>query len=399
VFGHGELQAALWAGVPGDKISVNGSSKNAQLIALAVSVGARITLDSEQELDLVIAATTLQRKSAQVRLRVRPDYLDLTGASDFFPSMTIRDAANLYKPGIEIGAAVQLGRRASAHPSIELTGSHGPPGPAQRGSRGLGDDGADFRLRSRAAGGGLGTLASIGTRHRRRPASAAGSDPSSSIAAPPLELFAESTAGALARGTARRRASIRADHAADRARPQSARQHRNSFEPRLPRQATDPAGSANLDRTRYHRDVSSRTCCWSTHISGRSLPRGPTPNARESRDRRSILQLRSARARCRSAGISANGDVIAFLDTGAYQDAAASNFNALTRPATVLVSGNRCTLIKRRETLEEIFARDIPLPEGPRMSRLDHVGLTVGTWIGRSRSTARCSIVSCASAP
>jgi len=55
------------------------------------------------------------------------------------------------------------------------------------------------------------------------------------------------------------------------------------------------------------------------------------------------------------------GDVIAFLDTGAYQDAAASNFNALARPATVLVTGNRGTLIKRRETVEEIFSRDMPL--------------------------------------
>lgn len=60
------------------------------------------------------------------------------------------------------------------------------------------------------------------------------------------------------------------------------------------------------------------------------------------------------------------GDVIAFLDTGAYQDAAASNFNALARPATVLVTENRCTLIKRRETLEEIFARDVPLPRSRR---------------------------------
>jgi diaminopimelate decarboxylase len=61
----------------------------------------------------------------------------------------------------------------------------------------------------------------------------------------------------------------------------------------------------------------------------------------------------------------ANGDVIAFLDTGAYQDAAASNFNALTRPATVLVTENRSALIKRSETLEEIFARDLPFPRSP----------------------------------
>jgi diaminopimelate decarboxylase len=62
----------------------------------------------------------------------------------------------------------------------------------------------------------------------------------------------------------------------------------------------------------------------------------------------------------------ANGDVVAFLDTGAYQEAAASNFNALARPATVLVTGRRSTLIKRRETLDEIFARDLPLQGSTR---------------------------------
>jgi diaminopimelate decarboxylase len=122
VFGHGELQAALWSGVPGGKISVNGSAKNARLIELAVSVGARITLDSEQELDLVIAAAEQQQRRADVRLRVRPDYLDLTGTSDLVPAMTIRDAANIYKPGIEVGAAERVGRRVLRHPNTRLTG-------------------------------------------------------------------------------------------------------------------------------------------------------------------------------------------------------------------------------------------------------------------------------------
>lgn len=53
-----------------------------------------------------------------------------------------------------------------------------------------------------------------------------------------------------------------------------------------------------------------------------------------------------------------SGDVIAFLDTGAYQEASASNFNALPRPATVLVAGNTHEIIKRAETIEDIFDRD-----------------------------------------
>ena len=52
--------------------------------------------------------------------------------------------------------------------------------------------------------------------------------------------------------------------------------------------------------------------------------------------------------------------VIAFLDTGAYQDAAATNFNALGRPGTVLVNGDRARLVKRRETVEDVLGRDTP---------------------------------------
>ena len=55
-------------------------------------------------------------------------------------------------------------------------------------------------------------------------------------------------------------------------------------------------------------------------------------------------------------------DVIAFLDTGAYQDACANNWNALPRPGTVLVSGAQAEWIKRPETIDEVFARDV-IPE------------------------------------
>ena len=56
------------------------------------------------------------------------------------------------------------------------------------------------------------------------------------------------------------------------------------------------------------------------------------------------------------------GDVIAFLDTGAYQDASSSNFNALPRPATVLVCDDTAEVVKRAETVADVFRRDI-VPE------------------------------------
>jgi catechol 2,3-dioxygenase-like lactoylglutathione lyase family enzyme len=53
------------------------------------------------------------------------------------------------------------------------------------------------------------------------------------------------------------------------------------------------------------------------------------------------------------------GDVLAVLDTGAYQDAGASNFNAMPRPATVLVRGAEAEVVRRAETVEDVFARDV----------------------------------------
>ena len=51
------------------------------------------------------------------------------------------------------------------------------------------------------------------------------------------------------------------------------------------------------------------------------------------------------------------GDVVAFLDTGAYGETKAALFNAQPRPATVLVNGERAEVITERETLQDILGR------------------------------------------
>ncbi|MFC1834752.1 diaminopimelate decarboxylase family protein [Thermodesulfobacteriota bacterium] len=56
------------------------------------------------------------------------------------------------------------------------------------------------------------------------------------------------------------------------------------------------------------------------------------------------------------------GDILAMLDTGAYQEVSMSNFNAMLRPATVLVTGDRAVTIRRSETEEDLLSRDI-MPE------------------------------------
>jgi diaminopimelate decarboxylase len=55
------------------------------------------------------------------------------------------------------------------------------------------------------------------------------------------------------------------------------------------------------------------------------------------------------------------GDLVAVAATGAYNDAMASNYNRLPRPAAVLVADGRVRELVRRETLEDLLRRDVSL--------------------------------------
>lgn len=53
------------------------------------------------------------------------------------------------------------------------------------------------------------------------------------------------------------------------------------------------------------------------------------------------------------------GDLVAVLDSGLYGEAMASQFNSIPRPATVLVSSDSVDVIRRRETLDDVFATQV----------------------------------------
>ncbi len=53
------------------------------------------------------------------------------------------------------------------------------------------------------------------------------------------------------------------------------------------------------------------------------------------------------------------GDVLAVPAAGAYTLAMASNYNALPRPAVVLVRGGEARLIRRRETIDDLLALEL----------------------------------------
>lgn len=57
------------------------------------------------------------------------------------------------------------------------------------------------------------------------------------------------------------------------------------------------------------------------------------------------------------------GDVLAFRNAGAYGYMMSSNYNSRFRPAEVMVHGGKAHLIRKRETLEDLLAKQIVLDE------------------------------------
>jgi diaminopimelate decarboxylase len=57
----------------------------------------------------------------------------------------------------------------------------------------------------------------------------------------------------------------------------------------------------------------------------------------------------------------AEGELLAVAATGAYNQAMASNYNRLARPAMVLVGDGRAELLLRGETVQDVLSHDVPL--------------------------------------
>lgn len=365
-FGAGELHAALEGAVPPDRISVNGSIKDASLIDAAVRAGARITLDSSAELDRVRDVARQLGRRAAVRFRLRPDFSALTQATDWYEDETsIGEAASLYKAGIPTDDALELGRRAQRMPEIDLTGVHAHIGRHTNGTAQwpaiitayvallarLRDAWNGWTPRELNLGGGYPVPRDPFGRGMARLQDRAG-------AVPDLSVYAEVVTGSL-------RKAMQA----------------HGFDPQGVRLEIEPGrgvyGNAGIhlatirnikvERTpRAHRWVETDTSdmflpdvVWEhnrwTAVVANKADRPPAGVA-------DIVGQTCQPDRIVPDALLPEvepGDSVAILDTGAYQDGLACNFNALPRPGMVLVTADQAEWIKRPETVADVFQRDV----------------------------------------
>lgn len=64
-------------------------------------------------------------------------------------------------------------------------------------------------------------------------------------------------------------------------------------------------------------------------------------------------------ARQRTIDDAAEGELLAVMSSGAYAAVMSSNYNGRLRPAEVMVDGQEVTVIRRRETYEQLIANEV----------------------------------------
>jgi diaminopimelate decarboxylase len=386
-FGAPELRAALRAGVPGERISLNGPCKDVATLALAIGAGATVTLDDAGELGALRGAVAAAGRAARVHLRLRPDYARITALSDFAADgSSVAQAAHAYKPGVPPEQAAALAAAILAEPDLDLTGVmvH------------LGRHRADLEtwaLMAACVADAVGALVAAldgwapreldiggGFPAPRDPLTRApGDDGSLEPAAPPIEALAGTIGGELARGLTA--AGVRPDGLVLQVEPGRSL-HADTGIHLTTIQGVKRA-SLPTERTWLEADTSEQFLL-DTIFEGNRWPVVVAGRADAPAAGRADLVGCSCGFDVVVADVAlpevAEGDVVALLDTGAYQESLATNFNALPRPATVLVSGDRSEVIRRREREEEVFARDVvPARLGaatPGARAIDHVSVT-----------------------
>ncbi len=366
IFGPGELECAIRAGVSGEDLSVNGSIKSRALIRKALEHGARIILDSPRELDLCEEEAAKLGITARVLLRLKPDIRALQLESDFAPGMQVSYLTQIIKYGIPTSEALEIAARIGQLKHVEPVGVHVHMGRHSkqpvlwetwvRACIKLTRDVSD------AMGGWTPSCIDVGGGFP----SPLDHDPDVAVIdyeTPALEVFASTIGNAL--------------HAA---------LIEHGFDPDGIRLELEP-GRGLLADTGIHLtsvvNVKSENVGmdyrWAEVDTAETFMDGHGFNLdrpiydyfianKMAAENAALYDIvgQTCNAEILTHQLPApaleRGDVVAFLNTGAYGEPNAANFNALPRPGMVLVNGDRAQLIRRAETVDDVFARDV-VPE------------------------------------
>jgi diaminopimelate decarboxylase len=402
VYSAGELDVALRAGFDPAAISVNGVPKSRSHIQRTLEVGARVTVDSLQDVEILESLAGELPRPAYVRLRLRPALSSFVRKSDFAAEGLVPTdlAALVYKSGLSLDEVIEAGRRLMKLPNVEVVGFHEHHGRHHPSTR-------YWIAQMRAYARDMGRVCEALGGYRPREISVGGGfaiprDPhnaATSYGDPFLYGGLHFASMALKRLGARLRYGI-IDRLLGVVEAHPNEEPAPSIEDygaattgtlleSLPRNGIDPSGiMLQLEPGRgIHGDAGVHLTTveaikrmtspirW-TLVTVDTTEFWMTGGRFEHHLHDYCIANRMDAPRTVKADVVGRscygdrllgavripevevGDTFAFLDTGAYQEVSASNFNALPRPAAILVTGHRAEVVRRAETLDDVFRRD-----------------------------------------
>lgn len=362
VFGPGEFEGALRGGVSPSRISLNGSIKDEAIIQRAVELGVRIVIDSPREAALVNEVAVDLSLTASVMLRLKPDLGDLSATSDFAPDLLISELSQRIKYGIPNSELAQIVDAWTSLSNLKLVGFHAHIG---RHSK---------RLEMWNAWATAVASKAVEFEHlltdEDNPVINIGGGFASDLDADldvvdrsgetsPLPDVAAAVCAALRQGLV------------NAARPWS--EWILEIEPG--RGLHSDAGvhlttiknvkNETQGQTRRWAEVDTSEVFLDLHGVPDDCPlkfTSVSPPASQNSYVYDVVGLT-----CNAEMLSLDtpfpelsvGNVLAIYPTGAYLEPMAANFNALPRPGSVLIDRGHAHLIKRHETVDDVFARDI----------------------------------------
>jgi diaminopimelate decarboxylase len=421
IYSEGELYGALSTGVNPERVSVNGGGKSERMIRKCVETGVRITVEDLDEPALVDRIAGEMGRTAKVRLRVKPNFPNLWRTTHFAHEYaTIDLGIQTYKSGIPAQYLPGLGREVLGLKNLELTGFHlhlGRHHPSLWYWRGAMKQYARLIVELCRAWGGYRPLeidVGGGFAVDRDPFDKAGTsgDVVLTLLSYPLELGLKLGGDSrryrlmsalidrfFAKSPSRKRAPSIEQYAEATVTSLEKEFARLGFDTRGIRLQVEPGrclyGNIGIHLTtvkKVKRQTSPIKLNWILtdttwfFLTGGML-HGNLHDFRVANkaDAPAVEVADIVGQSCSSDRILPfmrvprvePGDVVALFDAGAYEEVSASNFNALPRPATVLVNGDRAELIRRAETIQNVFGRDtIPERLVTTEQETDHRDLT-----------------------
>ena len=356
-FGYNELYLSILGGADPRLLVLNGSNKQEPELSLAIQIGATISTDNLEELETIEAIARRLQTRARVQPRTRLELSSLDGViSDWPKGIPIGPGARGHKFGMHYEDVLESCRRALASDWLDLVGLHHHVGRWTNDPLLLETvirDQLEWVARLRDALGWTPSQLDMGGGLAWGRPEGHGPD-ASDRTAPDYDAYAEAMVGAFRAGLQR----FGIDEPLLLLEPGRAlASNIGVLLSRVGAVKTWPGQKTwvNVDASQNHL-ANILSANWYYHAVAVHDADPPPARAREV-DLVGPLCTFDVMGAARAMPTLKRGDVVAFLDAGAYGETKAALFNAQPRPATVLVSGDCAEVITERETLQDILHR------------------------------------------